>query len=79
MKHPLSPIEKLLLEQGLSATAVCKKAGVSKNTITYMLKNPNLPRLKTITKLAVALDVPPLELFEDLYNYSISPDNLALN
>jgi transcriptional regulator with XRE-family HTH domain len=63
-------IQKLRKEKGLTQAELAKKSGLSEISIRKYENNDRKPKLETIRKIAIALDVYMNELIENWSNFS---------
>jgi len=65
------PLRQLRMERSLSLSCLAKKSGVYRWTIHFIEIMRVKPKPKTVYKLAVALGVPPAELYVSILEYGM--------
>ncbi len=58
----ISRIEELAEKRGFSINRLADAAGISRGYLSSVLRQKFSPSLKTLEKIALALEVPPFEL-----------------
>ena len=57
-------VKELLKQKGMTAKELAGKIGISEGALSQSIKDGANPNLQTLTKIALALNVPVSELFE---------------
>ena len=66
MNEPLATkIRKILEQRGFSQAAIARKAGYSRQDLSYMLNGRKIIKVCDIVKIAKAMQIPPEELFKE--------------
>ena len=65
-------VKELLKQKGMTAKELAGKIGISEGALSQSIKDGANPNLQTLTKIALALNVPVSELFEQPKKDSLS-------
>lgn len=66
MNEPLATkIRKILEQRGFSQTAIARKAGYSRQDLSYMLNGRKIIKVCDIVKIAKAMQISPEDLFKE--------------
>jgi transcriptional regulator with XRE-family HTH domain len=65
VKLNTAALKRLRLAGGFTQSALAARAGITKVTLTYVERGEQEPRISTVIKLAVALDVQVSDLMAD--------------
>jgi len=71
-------IKRIRKEKGISQEKLAEKCDINTSYIGLMEIYRNVPKLSTIEKIADALDVDPLELFEPKTDYPTGKQKILL-
>ena len=70
----MSNIQKIRKERGFTQAELAKKAGISEISVRKYESGERRPKIETLSKIAIALNIPVADLFEgDPRDFAVPP------
>lgn len=75
----MSNIQKIRKERGFTQAELAKKAGISEISVRKYESGERRPKIETLSKIAIALNIPVADLFEgDPRDFAVPPGKIQL-